>query len=405
MSEPTSAAGTPSTSESTSTTEAATPSVVKPKVAASKFAVVGRWVAGVVGLVMLLGGVGAVMFGNWNPPPEPPTELVRPVKVAMVVDAGAQGERRLPGQVLAGRTVDLSFQVGGPLVESDLKLGRELAEGDVVARIDPVRFEQQIAVLEPQIEQLRVKLERIEKLIAANAATPQELTDAKAAYQGAQAQLKIAQQSLADTVLKAPFRALVVQRFVENFQNIQPGTAVARLQDIATLDLSFDFPEAMVALYRKRAAAREGEVSAQPYVVFSVLPDKRFDVKVKEASAEADPATGMYRVIFTMPRPTELTALPGMAVTLVLPARQGEAQEKAIPVAAIWVSDAGNKQVWRVREQGGQYQVEATAVQVVRLAGEQAIIGEGVAAGDRVVTAGTSLLRQGQRIRLMEQRP
>ncbi len=395
-----------STSQSpTSPTEVASASVVKPKAQVSKLAVVGRWVAGVVGLVMLLGGVGAVMFGNWNPPPEPPRELVRPVKVTTVVDASAQTERRLPGQVLAGRTVDLSFQVGGPVLESNLKLGRELAEGEVVARIDPVRFEQQIAVLQPQIEQLRIKLERIEKLIAANAATAQELTDAKAAYQGAQAQLKIAQQSLADTVLKAPFRALVVQRFVENFQNIQPGTPVARLQDIATLDLAFDFPEAMVALYRKRPEVQSTQVNDGPKVVFSVLPDKAFLVTVKEASAEADPSTGMYRVVFTMPRPTELTALPGMAVTLVLPARQGDAKQLALPVAAVWVNDEGNKQVWRVREVGGQYQVEAATVVVVRMIGEQAIIGEGVSAGDKVVTAGTSLLGQGQRIRLMEQRP
>ena len=104
-----------------------------------------RWLGLLLGGVLLAGGVGAVIFVDWNPPPPPPPELVRPVKTAPVRNASSVPEREFPGVVQPGRTVDLAFQVSGPLVEADLELGRQVQAGEVLARIDPVRFEQDVA--------------------------------------------------------------------------------------------------------------------------------------------------------------------------------------------------------------------------------------------------------------------
>lgn len=354
-----------------------------------------RAVSVVLGLALLAGGVGAVLFVDWNPLPPAPPPVVRPVKSALAVDAGAAPQRRFTGQVLAGRGVELAFQVGGPLIEANLTLGREVQPGEVLTRIDPTRFQQQIAILEPQVAQTRQRLERIKELVVKNAATRQELLDAQAAADVAAAQLDVARQTLKDSVLTAPFRALIVQRFADNHQTVQAGAPAVKLQDISSLDIAVSVPESVVARHRQDAAV-------QRLAVFPTAPDKAYPVTVKEASAEADAQTGAYRVVFTMPRPDDLTVLPGMAATIVAMPQAAASGQISVPVEALWVDSAGAHQVWRLVAEGAAYTVRRAAVTVDRLDNGLAIVTQGLAVGDRVVTAGVPFVREGQAVRLME---
>ncbi|MDY7109260.1 MAG: efflux RND transporter periplasmic adaptor subunit [Planctomycetota bacterium] len=339
-----------------------------------------------------------MLFVDWNPAPPPPTEIVRPVKTAVATELGTRPERRLRGEVLAGTTVDLAFQVSGPLIEANLALGQRVEEGAVLARIDPTRFEQQVATLRPQLEQAQTRLERIRRAVESQAASEAELIDAKAAVDAAAAQLKVAEQALADTVLRSPSEALIVARMAENFQNVQAGTPVVRLQDISQLDVAVDLPESIVA------AHQAGQSTAATRVTFPVRPEKTYPVTVKEASAEADPQTGTYRVIYTMPAPTDLTVLPGMAATIILPARTAtEGGQLVVPVAALFVNERGEHMVWRAEPEDRVFTVRGTPVTVVDVANESAIISQGLVPGARVVTAGVAFLREGQRVTLMEE--
>lgn len=354
----------------------------------------------VIGGCLMLGGIYSVIFVEFNPLPPPPPEVIRPAKVARVVNADSMPERRFRGQVLAGRTVDLSFQVGGPLMETNNALGRRLSAGDVVAKIDPTRFEQRIASLRPGLEQARQRLERSQELVRNNAAPQKELDEAQAAYDAAVAELAIAEQSLRDTVMVAPFDALVVRAFVNNFQNVAPGEPIVRLQDIETLDIAVDLPEAVVALHQR------SEGKPQMRAVFPVRPEPSYEVTYKEASAEADPQTGTYRVVFSLPEPKGLTVLPGMAVTLLLPGRVA-GMRLSVPVSAIQAREDGTKAVWKLREVSGSqgvYETSSAEVTVEQIVGDRAMIGSGVAEGDLVVAAGVAFIREGQRVRPMESR-
>ena len=231
---------------------------------------------------MLLAGVAAVAFVDWNPLPPAPEAVTRPVKSAVVIDRAERPERRFNAEVSASRTVDLAFQVSGPLIEAELDLGRRVQAGDVLARIDPARFELEIETLRPKLQQAGSRLERIERMVANNAATQAELIDARAARDAAAAQLDVAEQALEDATLRAPFEALIVARYVENFQNVRPTEPVVRLQDISELDIVVNLPESLVANYDRDRDA------VQPHVIFPVRPELRFPATVKEASAEAD---------------------------------------------------------------------------------------------------------------------
>jgi len=358
---------------------------------------VWRSIAAVVGAGLLTAGIAAVAYVDWSPTPTPPPELVRPVKAAVAVPASAVPERRFPGQVIPGRTVDLAFQVGGQLEEADLTLGKEVAEGAVLARLDPTRFDQQIAVLEPASRQAKTLLDRTGDLQSRGSASALELSTAQTNYDTALAQLAIARQAKTDAVLRAPFSALIVQRFVENFQNVQAAEPIVRLQDISTVDIEVSLPESVVARHPPNAPIR---VVAE----FPVRPGPTYPARVKEASAEADPRTGTYRVVFTMPKPEGLTLLPGMAATIIAPGHEGAAKDGvAVPVEAVFVDPDGQLCLWHAIEgQSGDSHVRKIRIERTRASDGRVVIGTGVEVGWQVVTAGVHFLREGQRVRIME---
>ncbi len=358
-----------------------------------------QWLGLILGGLLLAGGIGAILLVEWSPTPPPPPEIVRPVKATVVLDLAQLPERRFSGKVLPGKTVELAFQVSGPLLQADLTRGRKVLAGEVLAQIDPQRFEQQISVLKPQLEQAESKLSRVETMFKNNAATEKELVEVRAERDRAAAQLEIAQQALQDTTLKAPFAGIVVDRLAENFQTVQAGQTIVRFQDITNLDIAIDIPETMIARYRK---GDKVEVQA----TFPAFPSQTYGVDMKEVSADADSETGTYRVVFTMPRPTEFTALPGMAATIIFPGKKQGDSQLAVPTEAIFVGPEGEQRVWVLNQQeNGTYLVTAKDVSIGSIAGDLSIIESGLDAKAIVATAGVGFLSEGQRVKLLEDLP
>ncbi|MFQ5760315.1 MAG: biotin/lipoyl-binding protein, partial [Acidiferrobacterales bacterium] len=69
---------------------------------------------------------------------EAPAETIaRPVKAIKVGDVAQVSGRSFPGQARATREANLSFRVSGPLITFPVKVGDDVEEGQVLARIDP----------------------------------------------------------------------------------------------------------------------------------------------------------------------------------------------------------------------------------------------------------------------------
>ena len=76
-------------------------------------------------------------------PPEAP-QVVRPVKVMEVGAGEGDSTRTFPGSVQATDQVDLSFRVGGPLIQFPVKEGDLVRKGQALAHIDPRDFRIQL---------------------------------------------------------------------------------------------------------------------------------------------------------------------------------------------------------------------------------------------------------------------
>lgn len=360
------------------------------------------WVGRIIGLLMVVAAVVAVWF--YEPKAEAPVEasIIRPVKTVVIKDALVFSGRRYPGKVRAAEDVKLAFQVSGQLIELPIKRGQDVEKGALLARLDPRDFSHTLDAKKGVLANAKFNLDKVKELREVNAATPDELSSAQAALDVAEAELKIAAKALEDTTLRAPFTGIVADISVENFENIRAEQPILSLQDISNVEIEINVPEERI--FRSKGVADNLRFSAS----FDYLPDRHFEVHIKEYVTQADPATQTYAIRFTMPRPEEPVILPGMTATIQEYLKDaGESKEAlfSVPVEVVPVDDAGRYFVWKLAPgQGAVWTVHKVEVKVGEMLGDQIIILEGVESGDRIAAAGVHLLQDGQQVTLLEDR-
>ena len=151
--------------------------------------------------------------------------------------------REYLGMVEARRESQVGFELAGELAEITAEEGDSLDKGDVVARLNTEILEAEREGLvagqmeaEAALELAEVTRTRRQKLLSSNAVSRQSWNEADKGRNSAAAALKRAEAALAviDTriqrsVLKAPFAALVAERFVDEGQVVGVGKPVVHL--------------------------------------------------------------------------------------------------------------------------------------------------------------------------------
>ncbi len=140
-------------------------------------------------------------------------------------------------------------------------------------------------------------------------------------------------------------------------------------------------------------------------VTFDALPGIKVAATIKEIGKEATQATRTYPVTLIMAQPENAEILSGMAgeasVSAELPvgARQLGIQ---IPASALFTADDLSKSyVWVV--DGATHTLERRAVEPGVLSEFGVRIRSGLRAGEQIVVAGVSSLREGQEVVVLDE--
>lgn len=335
------------------------------------------------------------LHAGCSAPPEREAAAPRAVEV---IELGAPDQlplQQFPGEVRADQRAELSFRVAGPLLQLPVQEGQIVRRGELLARLDPADFANEVQLRQSYATEARTLFDRVARALANNAVTVAERDQVRARSEVAQAELTLAENALADTELRAPFAGRIARRLVENFQNVQAGDGVLILEDITRLEVSIQLPEQDVIRLPPDAPMHGAEVGT---VSFPSLPGQAFPVTVKELTTRADPRTNTYRVALSLPRPEDGNILPGMSATFQ-PAFDVVASQRVyrLPVEAVRATPDGQAFVWVLAANGQA--VERRGVRKGRLGGASIEIREGLGAGDRVVTHGSAYLADGMRVR------
>ena len=304
-----------------------------------------RKIGSLIGIIIFAAAIYAIFFINWKKTEPQKPQVVRPLKIFRVGALLESPSRQYPGRVQAVQRVDLAFQVQGQLIEFPIIEGEEMEQGALLSKLDPRDYENTLAAKKASQEKARFDFEKIQKLYEKQVAAKDELAEKQALYDIATAQVEIAKKALNDTILRAPFPGRIAKKLVENFENVLAKQPVLSLQDIRSIEIVSNVPEEMDALTRKQS-------SYYRFVArFDYLPDRDFEVSLKEFSTQADPKTQTYAITFSMPSPKDVNILPGMTATVSIyddysPIKADEGLP--VPLDMVPVDGQGQYTEWKI---------------------------------------------------------
>jgi RND family efflux transporter MFP subunit len=321
----------------------------------------------------------------------PPKEIVRPVKTFVFGAAERSRSYSYPGQVYANQTVEVAFEVTGKLQELPVSKGQAVRAGDLIARLDPRDFENEVRASRAALDQAIATRDRYRVAARTNAVSREEVDQAEALARISAADLKIKEKALEDTTILADFDGIVADRFVDNFQNVVAKQPVVLLQDIQMLEIRVSVPERDVV----ESADEPGRVAA----VFDTLPDREFELSVKEFVTEADPVTQTYRIVLAMPNPEGAGLLPGMTATVRWYAPTlGSRGDNTVPLGAVRGGGGRPSSVWVIEPDARTVTQREVRLGQVAYADRVEIL-EGLEPGETIAAAGVHHLVEGMRVR------
>ncbi len=332
------------------------------------------------------------------------------------------------GYVVARREATVSSKLTGKVREILVEEGMRVEADQVIARLDDATQQAELALAQAQVESARAGLQETEALLrgarlerdrlrdlAARKLTSTASVDAaEANFDSLAARLEfgrenvkvaergaaLAQDSLENMTIRAPFGGMVVSKNAQPGEMISPvsagggftRTGICTIVDMESLEIEVDVNEA----YIQRVSSGQG-VSA----TLDAYPDWQIPAEVIAIVPTADRQKATVRVrIGFLERDERILRDMGAKVAFlgVGTAAEPEAMVNGVLIARESLQqDAEGDYVWRVANDG---KVERRAVVLGSSADrEQVLVANGLSAGDTVVRSSEIPLVAGQKIK------
>lgn len=331
----------------------------------------------------LLLGAGCERWGGSGEEPESESES-KAVRVEAVEIAPELLIHRaaLTGQLAAEHSVMVKSEIEGVIDSVHGEEGKPVAKGDLLFRLRDGRQRAQLMEAKAHLALADDVYRRTQRLSREDISSQAMRAEASARRDEARAKVELAQVELERTRILAPFDGVLGSRLVSPGQRVEEEPLV-ELAAIDRLQLVFTVPEPSLAL------ARLGSKVEARVVAF---PDERFPGEVFFVSPTLDPASRRLVSKAWVPNPNRRLK-PGMFANVDIEISR---QEGAILVPeSAMVYDRHGTYVWRVT---GENRAQKVPVEIgLRPAGRVQVLA-GLAAGDRVVSAGTNKVMAGKRL-------
>ena len=349
-------------------------------------------------------------------PIEQPPQAVQARKIEAA--SGAAGAPRFSALVMPDAQVPLIFRVPGYVVSLKQVSGqdgrpRAIAEGDRILRgetlatIRSTEYRDRVHAAASQTEAARaaaqraqLDFERASRLWQAESVTKPDFDAARAQYDATRAQLRAAEAqtgeaevALRDTTLVSPFDGDVVQKSVEPGTLVGSGAAAFVVANTETVKIVVGVPDTMIGAWQ---VGQPAEVAVDAY------PSRKFHARVSRIASAADPKTRNFEVEIAIPNRDHLLKVGMIGSLRAASPETAQAPSLLVPLESIVERPGGGYGVFLVRKGAAGEAVSLRPVEVGAVDGSEIRVVGGLASGETVVTAGATLLRDGQRVEVLQ---
>lgn len=367
-------------------------------------------------------GIGACWYGWWvvyqDSTERAAVAVEKKTSKPMAVEVvTADGETflarvRLAGSLAASTQTEVRARVSGYIDSLLVDVGDHVTRGDVLIRLDDATQREAVAQAEATLNVAKAQLEaqrtehalaqkvvdRQSKLAVSGAVTAQQLEAAEAALEIAAARISLEEArvteaeanllatrlELEELTLTAPIDGVVASRLADVGDLAKPEEAILTIVNLDTVQTTVHVVEKD---YRRIKIGQRSDVTVDAF------PGLTFEGEVRRISPILDPSTRTAEVHIDVSNPRHLLK-PGMYARVWLES-QDSRQGVTVPIAALLESDTESS-VFVLDEKS-----ETVSKRVVRpgaVRGDTLIIADGVAPGEQVVTLGSRLVKDGQRV-------
>ncbi len=318
-----------------------------------------------------------------------------PVEVAQATVAPLEVRRSFTGTVRGVRNATVRARTADEILEIPVSVGQRVSQGDLVVRQSSQGSQAAVQQAEAAHAQAQRNVERLRPLHEQGAISNQDWDNAQTALSVAAANLEAAMRAV---VLTSPIDGVVTDVVETPGSFPSSGDPLIRISDLSRVQVLLGV-----------SPGQRGELAVgQPALISPGTAEGR----ITRIALQANPSNRLIEVEVTFPGsvatarpPAERTAtdeepdsgalplLPGTLTTIEIVVGSKDSTLQ-VPTTALQ-----NGSVWVVDQEGLAHRRDVR----VGLRGQSSVeILEGLEAGDRVVTAGASLLSDSVRTRVVE---
>ena len=340
-----------------------------------------------------------------------------PVRTAQVHTIDTGTTNTYSANIQPYQQVDLSFKSNGYLISirqvrdadghvRNIDQGDYVTQGTVLAVVQQDDYQQkldqakaQLARAQAEHERAALSFARISTLYKAGAATQPDYDDTRAQDQSTQAAVDSANASIAEAKLalsycelRAPFDSWVLKRNVDVGTLVGPATNGFTLADTRTVKAVFGVPDTAVARIKP----------GSPQTVTTEALPNGFSGHVTAISAAADPKSRVYSVEVRIDNPQNLLK-SGMIASITIGTPSPPGGVAVLPISSV-VHSPSNPDgfaVFVTEGSGDTVKVHTQDVTLGNTYGNMIAVYSGVNVGDRVVTSGTNMIKNGDQVRII----
>ena len=333
------------------------------------------------------------------------------------------------GYVVARRMATVSAKITGKVREVRIEEGQHVDAGYVMATLDPIDADaqrtlaaSQVAASRSQIAGVQAQLREAEANAARLSSLVRQQLVSKAQYDQAVAQrdalraqlataqrnasvssanLRIAENGVDNTVVRAPFAGVVIAKAAQPGEIVSPlsagggftRTGIGTIVDMDSLEVEVDVGESYIGRVKPGMPVE---------TVLNAYPDWKIPSEVIAIIPTADRGKATVKVRVAL-KQKDARIVPDMGARVSFLEREQPAARKRtgalVPAAAIVERD-GKSVVYVVEGDGDKADVEAAAVTTGRTLGDDIEVLAGLSGGERVVLDPPEKLEDGARVRI-----
>ena len=317
---------------------------------------------------------------------EPEKKSTKLVKVETVKHNYNNEKLVFSGKIQEKSLNTLSFRVGGPLVNLNVKPGDFVSKGEVIASIDKRDYVIQLQSTEAQLKQLTGEYKRYKELYESDKIPANSFEKIESGYLMAKTAFENASNQLNDTKLKAPFSGYIHEKMTENFQTVGPGQPIVSIIDVSRLEVVISVSENQINNIKKGAnisslEVKNANISNLPLTIESIGKKTGKD--------------GLYEIKLSFENNPDLSIFPGMTAEVTMVCENNN-KPLDIPSTAVF-KDGNNTYVWLLNP--SNQQIEKRTIKIKSFSsGGRFIVTDGIDVGDIIITAGIYDLVDGQHV-------